>query len=193
MTIKNLKVRHFRGIERLDWEVAGRFVCLIGPGDSTKTTILRSVELVLTPRRNFSFDDADFYYADTDNPILIEITVGDVPTDLLSDAKFGYLIRGWGRETGVRDEPGEDDDPVITIQLRVDNTLEPTWRVVNDRDLEGKPISAFDRARFGVSRIGDYVDWQLSCDPRSLTAGARSRAIPISSGQVGRPRSGVGG
>ena len=79
MIIKNLKVRHYRGIESLDWAVAGRFVCLIGAGDSTKSTILNSVELVLTPRWNVSFDDADFYDADTDDPIIIEITVGEVP------------------------------------------------------------------------------------------------------------------
>ena len=44
----------------------------------------------------------------------------------------------------------------------MDETLEPTWLVVNDRHPEGKRISAFDRAKLGVSRIGDYVDWQFS-------------------------------
>lgn len=162
MDIKSVKIRRFRGINCLDWNIAGRFICLIGPGDSTKSTVLDAVELALTPRRNFSFDDADFYNADTDNPILIEITVGEVPTDLLSVAKFGYLVRGWDSKLGVRDEPQEDDAPLLTIQLRIDKTLEPTWLVVNDRYPEGKQISAFDRAKFGVSRIGDYVDWQFS-------------------------------
>ncbi len=84
MDIKNLKVQHFRGINQLDWNVNGRFVCLIGPGDSTKSTILDAIELAITPRRNVTFDDADFYNADTDNPILISITIGEIPTDLLS-------------------------------------------------------------------------------------------------------------
>ena len=76
MNIKRLKICHFRGIDQLDWDIAGRLVCLIGPGDSTKSTILEAIELALTPRRSVSFDDADFYNADTDNLILIEVTVG---------------------------------------------------------------------------------------------------------------------
>ena len=92
MNIKHLNIRHFRGIDRLDWEVAGRLVCLIGPGDSTKSTILEAIELALTSRRSVSFDDADFYGADTDNSILIKATVGEVPADLLADVRF--LIAG---------------------------------------------------------------------------------------------------
>lgn len=190
MDIKSLKVSHFRGIKHLDWNVAGKFVCLIGPGDSTKSTILETIELALTPRRNISFDDADFYNADTNNPILIEITVGEIPSDLLSEAKYGYLVRGWDSQTGVRDEPKEDDDPILSIQLKVDKTLEPSWLVVNDRNPEGKRISAFDRAKFGTSRIGNYVDWQFSwgqgsaltrlmeehVDVRSFLADARRHA-----------------
>ncbi len=170
MDIKNLKVRHFRGINRLDWDVDGRFVCLIGPGDSTKSTILEAMELALTPRRNVTFDDTDFHNADTDNPILIEITIGEIPNDLLSEAKFGYLVRGWDNEMGIRDEPVEDDQPLLTIQLSVDKTLEPTWLVVNDRHPEGKRISSFDRAKFGMSRIRDYADWQFSWGPGSALA-----------------------
>lgn len=162
MDIKSVKITHFRGIRQLDWQVAGKFVCLIGPGDSTKTTILEAVELALTPRRNVSFDDADFYNANTESPIVIEISLGEIPSDLLSDSKFGYLIKGWDETAGIRDEPQDNDDPLLTIRLSVDGALEPTWLVVNGRQPEGKRISAFDRAKFGVSRIGDYVDWQLS-------------------------------
>lgn len=162
MNIKHIKIRHFRGINNLDWSVDGRFICLVGPGDSTKSTILDAIERSLTSRRNVIFDDADFYNADTSNSILIEVTVGEVPIDLLSESKFGYLIKGWNKETGLRDEPLENDEPVLTIQLIVDKTLELNWLVVNSRQPEGKRISAFDRAKFGVSRIGDYVDWQLS-------------------------------
>lgn len=162
MNIKRLKICHFRGIDQLDWDISGQLVCLIGPGDSTKSTILEAIELALTPRRSVSFDDADFYNACTGNSITIEITVGEVPAALLADAKFGYLIRGWNGKTGIRDEPQDDDEPILTIRLSVDETLEPTWLVVNDRHLEGKRISAFDRTKFGVSRIGNYVDWQFS-------------------------------
>ena len=190
MEVKHLKINHFRGIDKLEWNVGGRFVCMIGPGDSTKSTVLEAIELVLTPRRNFSFDDADFYNAETSSPIVIEITVGEAPKDLLSSDRFGYLIRGWDVSSGVRDEPQDQDEPFLTIRLRVDESLEAMWSVVNDRNPEGKPISAFDRAKFGVIRIGDYFDWQFSWgqgsalsrlmnqkeDVRSILASARRNA-----------------
>lgn len=190
MNIKSLKIRHFRGIGVLDWNIDGRFVCLIGPGDSTKTTILEAIELALTPRRNVTFDDADFYNADTNSNILIEVTVGEVPDELLSEAKYGYLVRGWDYKIGVRDLQTEDDEPILTIQLSVDKTLEPKWLIVNDSHPEGKRLSAFDRAKFGVSRIGEYVDWQFTWgqgtaltrlmeqkeDVQSILAGARRQA-----------------
>lgn len=162
MKIENLKIHNFRGISNLDWNISGHFVCLIGAGDSTKSTLLEAIELVLTPRRNVSFDDSDFYNASTDSPILIEATISSVPDPLLSDIKFGYLARGWDGQSEIHDEPQGDDELVLTIQLSVDETLEPTWQVVNDREPEGKRISAFDRSKFGMSRIGDYLDWQFS-------------------------------
>lgn len=162
MDIKNLKVHHFRGINSLDWDVDGRFLCLVGAGDATKSTILEALQLVLTPRRDVSFEDSDFYDASTEEPIHVEVTVGEVPSDLLSEKKFGYLIRGWNHQFRIRDEPQDDDEPLLTIRLSVDETLEPTWQVVNDREAEGSRISAYDRAKFGMSRIGDYFDWQFS-------------------------------
>jgi putative ATP-dependent endonuclease of the OLD family len=161
MDIKTLAVRRFRGINYLDWNISGRLLCLVGPCDSTKSTILEAIQLALTPRRSLTFDDADFYNSDTSEPILIEITMGGVPKELLSDAKFGYLIRGYTGSV-IHDEPQDTDEPILTIRLAVDETLEPTWRVVNERIPEGKPISAFDRGKLGVARIGQYVDWQLS-------------------------------
>jgi len=44
MKIRHIKIERFRGIRELDWRVGGEFVCLVGPEDSTKTTILDAVE-----------------------------------------------------------------------------------------------------------------------------------------------------
>lgn len=167
MDIKNIKIRNFRGIGSLDWMVGGRFVCLIGPGDSTKSTILDAIELALTPRRNVTFDDTDFFNANTADPIIVEITIGEIPTELLSEAKFGYWIRGWDGET-IKDEPTDNDQPLLTIQLTIDESLDPIWLIVNDRRPEGKRISSFDRAKFGVSPIRDYSNRQLSWGPGSV-------------------------
>jgi len=46
--IRHLKVQNFRGIHTLDWHVDGRVICLIGPGDSAKTTVLDAIESAMT-------------------------------------------------------------------------------------------------------------------------------------------------
>ncbi len=48
--IRHLNIRNFRGIQTLDWHVDGRVICLVGPGDSAKTTVLEAIELALLPR-----------------------------------------------------------------------------------------------------------------------------------------------
>ncbi len=94
MRLRRVEVERFRGIKELRWDLAGDFICLIGPGDSTKTTILDAIELALSPRWNLSFDDADFYDADTEKPLTITVTVGDLPEELKSEAKYGLWARG---------------------------------------------------------------------------------------------------
>jgi predicted ATP-dependent endonuclease of OLD family len=44
MQIRNLQVKNFRGIKEFNWTIDSPVICLIGPGDSTKTTILDAIE-----------------------------------------------------------------------------------------------------------------------------------------------------
>jgi hypothetical protein len=84
---------------------------------------------------------------------VIEATVGELPTALMADHKFGLDFRGMGADGEIHDEP-DDDDPVLTARLKVDASLEPRWLVVNDRLPEDKVIPASDRSLLGVSRLG---------------------------------------
>ncbi|TFD75321.1 hypothetical protein [Cryobacterium psychrophilum] len=60
-----------------DWDFSSSFVALVGPGDSTKTTVLDAMGLVLSSRYNVTFTDADFFGCDTQLPIVIEAVVVD--------------------------------------------------------------------------------------------------------------------
>jgi len=170
MRIRCLEIERFRGIKKLAWNIGGDFVCLIGPGDSTKTTILDAIEFVLSPRWNIPFDDTDFYDAQTTDPIRIVVTVGDLPEELKSDAKYGYLARGWSAAGELHDEPSADDEVVISIELRVDSSLEPSWMVVNNRNADGKIISVKDREKLGCARLGDFLDRHFSWGRGSILA-----------------------
>ena len=162
MQLRNLEIRNFRGIKSLDWVPDGNFICLIGPGDSTKSTILDSIELALSPRWKIDFNDSDFHNGDTESNIEITITVGGLPERLKADNKFGLDLRGWNGELGLHDEPEDGDELVLTVQLRVTSSLEPNWFVLNDRKPEGTRISSQDREVLGVARIGDFLDRHLA-------------------------------
>ena len=162
MIIRKVQIRRYRGIDFLDWDPASRFSCLVGPGDSTKSTILSAIELALSPSNNVFVNDTDFYMGDVGQPLEITISVGQVPQDLLRDNKFGLEARGWNNTTGLRDEPQEGDELILSIRVSVDDTLEPKWAVVNNRKPVGEYIGPNDRSALGLIRISADVEQHLS-------------------------------
>lgn len=67
------------------------FVCLIGRGDSGKTSILKAISYVLSPNWNISISDLDFYNADITQNIIIEVVVGDLPKELITLQNMGNI------------------------------------------------------------------------------------------------------
>jgi hypothetical protein len=162
MRLRQLTIERFRGVGHLVWYVPDLPLCLVGPGDSGKTTVLEAIELVLLPRAFISFSEADFYNGDTTVPFEIQATVTDLPSSMLSQQRFGLELRGWTADGLVRDEPDDNDELALTLRLRVDSTFEPAWHVVNDRNQDGRNISARDRELLGAIRIGEDVDRQFT-------------------------------
>jgi len=165
MQVYHIKIQHFRGIEQCEATFEQQIACLIGPGDSTKSTILDAIEYVLCPNWFIPFDDSDFTNADISREITIDVTVGPVPFDLRAEGKYGMHLRGWSpRQHIIHDDAAEheEDTPVLTIRLKVDRDLTPEWLVVTNRTPDGVRISYRDRQRFRVVRIGANPDNELS-------------------------------
>ena len=98
MRIHQMTVSNFRGIKTLTWRPKGNLTCLIGPGDSTKTTILDALGLLLTTRTSVGLCDADFYDGKVETPISIEAVLTDLPNDLISlDGLGGFYMRRCAR------------------------------------------------------------------------------------------------
>jgi hypothetical protein len=152
MQIRQLKISKFRGIGALDWKPGGSFCCLIGAGDSGKSTVLDAIEAALSSRW-FFFIEPDFLNCDTSHSICIEVTVGELSRALKSDERLGLYIRGWTPAGEVRDEPEDDDEPVLTVRLTVDASMEPVWELVCDRIDDPRNLSNRDRALFGLVRL----------------------------------------
>jgi hypothetical protein len=100
MRIRHLSVRNFRGIRQLDWSLPDRHVlCLIGRGDSTKSTILEALRRVFHPQWNLAFDDADFYQCVATNTIKIDVILGEIPDNFRDLGSYGHWLCGWNQTT----------------------------------------------------------------------------------------------
>ncbi|WP_216858870.1 ATP-dependent nuclease [Caballeronia novacaledonica] len=139
---------------------------MIGPGDSGKSTVLDAIEAALSARW-LSFNESDFHNCDTTKEIAIEITLGELSKSLLSDERFGMYVRGWSRDGVINDEPEDGDEPLLTVRLTVDATMEPVWQLVCERAEVPRVLSNRDRALFGLVRLAGH-------DPRHLTWGQGS-------------------
>jgi putative ATP-dependent endonuclease of the OLD family len=169
MKVRHLTIRNFRGIKDLEWRLPDApLFCLIGRGDSTKSTILEAIRIALYPHWNLVLDHSDFYLCKAEE-FLIEVTIGQLPDELLDLTRYGQYLRGWNvASRELQDEPGDGLEDVLTILLRVDQSLEPKWLVTNNRIEEDIEFRTGDRARVGVGYIGDYPDRHLTWSKGSV-------------------------
>jgi len=144
-------------------------MCLIGRGDSTKSTILEALRRVFHPQWNLSIDDADFHLCNPANPITIEVVLGGLPDAFRDLEKYGHWLCGWNAETLTRtDDPGGGVEDALRIRLTVADDLEPAWTVIKNDEDEGVPFEATDRAKVAVSLIGAVSDRHLTWSRGSI-------------------------
>ncbi|WHQ45804.1 hypothetical protein E8D21_18075 [Alcaligenes faecalis] len=164
MKIRKIKIKNFRGVRELDWNLPkANIFCLIGKGDSSKSTILEAIRFAFHPQWNLTFRDSDFYQCKVADSIIIEVTIGELTDEFCSLNKYGHHLRGWDTAAlKLIDEPEDHLESVLTVRLTIDNDLEPKWVVICDRTSEGVPFRQGDRNKVSVGLIGAYSEKQLS-------------------------------
>ncbi|MBP1638691.1 MAG: hypothetical protein H6Q17_274 [Bacteroidetes bacterium] len=161
--IYSLKISNFRGIKSFEHTFGySDFVCLVGRGDSGKSTVLEAISFVLSPSWNLTFYDTDFFKCNIDNPIEIEASLYDLPTKLMKEDKFGLYERFLNNNSGkIEDEPIDESTQILTIQLKVERDLEPKWSIINQRQAP-KEIRSSDRASLNVFLVSDLINQHFS-------------------------------
>jgi putative ATP-dependent endonuclease of the OLD family len=170
MRIRHLSINNFRGIRELEWALPDKnLFCLIGRGDSTKSTILEAVRRVFHPQWNLSFDDADFHNCAPAQAIKIEVVLGAITDEFRDLGNYGHWLCGWNvLEQRRAEDPGEGLEDALRIRLLVKDDLEPSWCVIKHDDDDGIPFKANDRAKVSVSFIGAISDRHLTWSRGSI-------------------------
>ncbi|MCA1494448.1 AAA family ATPase [Ensifer sp. NBAIM29] len=164
--IRVLEIENFRAIRKLRWLPGPGVNCLIGPGDSGKSTILDAIDLCLGARRSLSFTDADFHGVDFDQPVRISVTLGALDDPLKNLDAYGDFLVGFNAGTGlVEPEPGAGVETALTLQLTVQSDLEPEWSLISPRAQTAgrtRNLNWADRTRIAPARLGVTGDTHLT-------------------------------
>ena len=109
MRITNLEIHNFRGIREsyISFPIDTRIICLIGAGDSTKSTLLKAIEWAFWPTWNLTAGDSDFFQGNISDPIIIRVTCTEFSDKLLAEDKFGL----YQRKPNVVLDGASDDEP----------------------------------------------------------------------------------
>jgi putative ATP-dependent endonuclease of OLD family len=164
--VRKIEVYNFRALKRFEWLPSAGINCLVGPGDSGKSTILDAIDLCIGARRNLQITDADFHGLNIDAPIQISVTLGGLDDQLKSIDAYGLYLRSFDQATGeVSDEPEAEQETVLTAQLTVEGDLEPQWTLVSDRaaaQSQTRNLNWNDRVRLAPTRVGAFNEHNLS-------------------------------
>ena len=155
MRLMSIEINNFRGIKHsvIIFPRDSRIVCLIGAGDSGKSTLLKAIEWVLWPSWSLLATDTDFYNCNVNQSITITASISEVPEVLLKDDKFGLYQRDFEGIFLNNDEPKDNGIAVLTIRLTIDSSLEPKWDIITSR-MEPKTINQKDRKLLSFGFVG---------------------------------------
>lgn len=164
--IRIIEIENFRAIKSLRWLPGQGCNCLIGPGDSGKSTILDAIDLCLGARRSLTFTDADFHAINFKAPMRIAITIGGLEEPLKNIDSYGEFLVGFDKATSnIEPEPGAGLETALTVQLSVGSDLEPEWTLISPRAIAAsrtRNLNWTDRARIAPTRLGSANESNLT-------------------------------
>lgn len=161
--IRRLRIENYRSIQHLEWFPLAGINCLIGPGDSGKSTVLDAIDLCLGARRSAPISDTDFFGLDVTKPIRITATIGDLGNALKNLDAYGDFLQSYDEITReIEQEPKHGAETVLSLSVTVDADLEPVWTLdSDDPNALIRSLRWADRLATAPARLGNYLNSQL--------------------------------
>lgn len=164
--VRKIEIANFRALKKFEWLPSAGINCLIGPGDSGKSSILDAIDYCIGARRNLQIADTDFHGLNVDEPIQIFVTLGDLSDELMNIDHYGLYLRGFDGSTGaITEEPEANQETVLTVRLTVQGDLEPQWALISERATaqnQSRNLNWTDRISLAPTRLGAFNEHNLS-------------------------------
>jgi putative ATP-dependent endonuclease of OLD family len=150
--IRRIRIERYRGIKKLEWCPGPGINCLIGPGDSGKSTILDAIALVLSPAPGRVASEHDYYGGDVTSGFKVDLLVGKLDEEVLSAWSAAPVWTWLASEERAQADPDREGEGVLCLRATGTNDLEVTHAAIDPSEGE-LPLSPSKRQRFGLSRI----------------------------------------
>lgn len=182
--IRKVEIWSFRAIQHLSWYPSEGVNCLVGPGDSGKSTILDAIDLCLGARRSLHVSDTDFFNLDVNQRLAIQVTLGALPDSLSNIETYGHYFHAYNPLTGaIEDEPQKGFETVMVLSLTVEKDLEPVWwlkPVSSHQEAQPRNISWSDRKAIAPARLGQFLNSQFSWAQGSVLSRLTDERLSLS-------------
>jgi hypothetical protein len=186
--IRKIEIKNFRGIQSCSWIPSSGINCLIGPGDSGKSSMLDAIEFCVGARRTLQFSDADFHALDVEQPISITVTIGELSDALKSVEAYGLYVRSFDATTEqIDDEPERQHETVLSVRL-----ANGARNFVSEQFGRDRKWTAINSAVW--SAIRDRIDEELTLadvDQVAKASSAESNEVLAVLALLSRPASGL--
>jgi len=170
--IRAISIKNFRCIQKLEWLPNPEINCLVGPGDTGKSSVIDAIDFCIGARRALQISDKDFYRMDVSKSIEISIVIGALEDNLKNFDSYGLYLRGFNLKTGeLVEEPEKGLDTTLVVKLKIEDDLEPQWSLVSPRaEAQGqsRSLSWKDRLALSPTRLGAATDQHLGWRKGSL-------------------------
>jgi putative ATP-dependent endonuclease of OLD family len=152
MQIRQITIRRYRGIETFTWKPRAGVNCLIGPGDSFKSTVLAAISLLLAPYPLGPCSEFDFYRRRLADGFEIEAYIGSLDLAALgTDQRLPHLF-GWENDQPVA-LPERGAEPVLRCRVRGTPDLELVYELPIEGSDQPPPFSAPLRRKLTLARL----------------------------------------
>lgn len=152
MQIRSLNIRRYRGIENFTWRPGPGVNCLIGPGDSHKSTVLAAISLLLAPYPLGPCSEFDYFQRRIADGFEIEAYIGNLDLQLLGTEQRVPHLFGWQNNAPVPLPEGEAE-PVLRCQVRGNQDLELVYELPIQGADPMPPFSSGLRRKLMLARL----------------------------------------